>query len=331
MRVRVGGQAVIEGVMMRTPNALAIAIRQEDGEILVKKESLPSRHLLLKKPISRGAIALWEALVIGYKALAFSAQKNAPVKADVRSGQVAGKKEEREISGFALGITMIFTIGLAILFFNLLPAFITILFQIKSSILFNLVDGLIRLFLFFGYLWAISRLKEIKRIFAYHGAEHKAVATYEAKEDLTIENARDKSALHPRCGTNFILIFLILSILLFSLLGRATYLEVHLLRLCLIPIIAAFSYEIIRFSMKRKWHFINFLGLQLQKITTREPTDDQIEVALVALKEVLDAESQKMDTEEVQKKFSVSATEKYSASAEDFRPDEQDSNSAFRR
>jgi len=283
MRVRVGGQAVIEGVMMRTPHALAIAIRKEDGEILVKKEILPSRHLLLRKPISRGAIALWEALVIGYKALAFSAKKS--------------KKEEKEISGFALGLTMVFAFGLAILFFILLPALLTNLFQIKSSILFNLVDGLIRLLLFFSYLWAISRLKEIKRLFAYHGAEHKVVYTYEAGEDLTIENARNKSTLHPRCGTNFILIFLVMSILLFSLLGRATSIETHLLRLCLIPIIAAFAYEIIRFSMKKRWHFINFLGLQLQKITTREPTDDQIEVALVALKEVLNAEAQKTDAE----------------------------------
>ncbi|MBU4128603.1 DUF1385 domain-containing protein [bacterium] len=270
--------------MMRTPNALAIAIRKEDGEILVKKELLPSRHLLLKKPISRGAIALWEALVIGYKSLAFSAQKSA-------------RKGEKEMSGLALGFTMIFAIGLAILFFILLPATVTNLFQIKSSILFNLVDGLIRLLFFFGYLLAISQLKDVKRLFAYHGAEHKAVYTYEAGEDLTIENASDKSTLHPRCGTNFIFIFLILSILLFSLLGRATSIEVHLLRLCLIPIIAAFAYEIIRFSMKKNWYFINFLGLQLQKITTREPTDDQIEVALVALKEVLDAESQRVNTE----------------------------------
>ena len=283
MRMKVGGQAVSEGVMMRTPRALAIAIRKEDGEILVKKESLPSRHLLLKRPISRGAIALWEALVIGYKALAFSAQKSK-------------KKEEKEISGLALGGTMIFALGLAILFFNLLPAFITNLFQIKSSILFNLVDGFIRLLFFFGYLWAISQLKDVKRLFAYHGAEHKAVYTYEAEEDLTIENARDKSTLHPRCGTNFIFIFLMLSILLFSLLGRATSIEVHLLRLCLIPIIAAFAYEIIRFSMKKKWYFINSLGLQLQKITTKEPTDDQIEVALVALKEVLILEENRLGT-----------------------------------
>ncbi|HEA47343.1 MAG TPA: DUF1385 domain-containing protein [bacterium] len=272
--------------MMRTPHALAIAIRREDGEILVKKGILPSRHLLLKKPISRGAIALWEALVIGYKALAFSAQKSGKKKEPPPKGRVP-PKAAKEISGLALGFTMVFALGLAILFFNLLPASITNLFQIKSSILFNLVDGLIRLLFFFGYLLAISRLKEIRRIFAYHGAEHKAVYTYEAEEDLTLENARDKSTLHPRCGTNFILIFLILSILLFSLLGKATSIEVHLLRLCLIPIIAAFAYEIIRFSMKKKWHFINFLGLQLQKITTKEPTDDQIEVALVALKEVL--------------------------------------------
>ncbi|MCK4648793.1 DUF1385 domain-containing protein [bacterium] len=285
MRVRVGGQAVIEGVMMKTPNALAIALRKEDGEILVKKEILPSRHLFLKKPLSRGAIALWEALVIGYKALAFSAKKN--------------KKEEKEISSFALGLTMIFAFGLAILFFIFLPAFLTSLFQIKSSILFNLVDGLIRLLFFFSYLWVISRLKEIRRLFAYHGAEHKVVYTYEAEEDLTIEHARNKSTLHPRCGTNFILVFLMLSVLLFSLLGKATSLQTHLLRLCLIPIIAAFAYEIIRFSMKKKWHFINFLGLQLQKITTKEPTDDQIEVALVALKEVLNLEEEIKDVREI--------------------------------
>lgn len=296
MRVRVGGQAVIEGVMMRTPHALAIAIRKEDGEILVKKESLPSRHFLLKKPISRGAIALWEALVIGYKALVFSAQKSASKGEPPPKGGVP-PKAAKEISGLALGFTMIFAIGLAILFFILLPATVTNLFQIKNNILFNLVDGLIRLLLFSGYLWAISRLKEIRRIFAYHGAEHKVVYTYEVGEELTIENARNKSTFHPRCGTNFILIFLVMSILLFSLLGRATSIETHLLRICLIPIIAAFAYELIRFSMKKRWHFINFLGLQLQKITTKEPTDDQIEVALVALKEVLDAESQKVNTE----------------------------------
>lgn len=283
-RVKVGGQAVIEGVMMRTPNALAIAIRKEDGEILIKKEILPPRHLLLKRPLSRGVIALWEALVIGYKALAFSAQKSV-------------RKEDKEISGFTLGLTMIFALGLAIIFFIFLPALITSLFQIKSSILFNLVDGFIRLLLFLAYLWALSRLKEIKRIFAYHGAEHKAVYTYEAGEDLTVENARSKSTLHPRCGTNFVFIFLIMSILLFSLLGRAISLETHLLRVCFIPIIAALAYEIIRFSMKKRWHFINFLGLQLQKITTREPTDDQIEVALVALKEVLALEENKTEGE----------------------------------
>jgi len=282
LKVRVGGQAVIEGVMMRTPNALAIAIRKEDGEILVKKEILPSRHLLLKKPISRGLSALWEALVMGYKALAFSAQRST-------------KKKEKEISGFALGLTMVFALGLAILFFILLPAFLTSLLPIKGSIPFNLVDGSIRLLLFFTYLWAISQLKEIKRIFAYHGAEHKAVYTYEAGEELTIENARNKSTKHPRCGTNFILIFLILSILLFSLLGRATSIEVHLLRILFIPIIAVSAYEIIRFSIKKGWYFINFLGLQLQRITTREPADDQLEVALTALKEALALEETRTD------------------------------------
>jgi len=182
LKVKVGGQAVIEGVMMRTSHALAIALRKEDGEILVKKEILPSRHLLLKKPISRGAIALWEALVIGYKALAFSAQKSGKKEEPPPKGGVP-PKAAKEISGLALGLTMIFALGLAILFFILLPAFLTSLFQIKRSILFNLVDGLIRLLFFFGYLWAISRLKEIKRLFAYHGAEHKVVYTYEAGED----------------------------------------------------------------------------------------------------------------------------------------------------
>ncbi len=272
--------------MMRTLHALAIAIRKEGGEILVRKEILPPRRLLLKKPISRGVIALWEALVIGYKALAFSAGEKS-------------KKEEERISGLALSLTMIFAIGLAITLFIFLPAFITILFQIESSILENLLDGFIRLFLFFAYLWALSRLKEIKRLFAYHGAEHKAVYTYEAGEDLTIENAKNKSTLHPRCGTNFILIFLILSIPLFSLLGKATSLKTHLLRVCLVPIIAALAYEIIRFSMKKGWHFINFLGLQLQRITTREPGDDQIEVALVALREVLNLEEGRKNVREI--------------------------------
>lgn len=306
MKVRVGGQAVIEGVMMRSPNALAIAIRKEDGEILVKKESLPSRSFLSKKPLGRGLIALWEALVIGYKALAFSAQKSSPVKnktlkvsaSDKYRGTSdrAGKKEEKEISSFTLGLTMIFAIGLAILLFILLPAAITNLFQIKSSVLFNLMDGSIRLLFFFGYLWTISRLKDIRRIFAYHGAEHKAIYTYEAGEELTIENARNKGTHHPRCGTNFVFVFFIMSILLFSLLGSPTSIETQLLRICLVPVIAAFAYELIRFSMKKGWHFINFFGLQLQKITTREPTNDQIEVALVALKEVLALEENRLGT-----------------------------------
>ncbi len=287
----VGGQAVIEGVMMRSTTALAVAVRTPNGEISVKRETLKDpevRPKILRLPIIRGVITLFQALYLGIQALNFSANQSLD-------------EEDTELSPLSLTLTMVFAFGVGIALFVYLPLFLTNLLEgvlphiTHSSVLFNLVDGVIRLGIFLLYMFGISRVKELRRVFEYHGAEHKTIFAYENNEELTAEHADKYSTFHPRCGTNFLLIVMMISILLFSVLrsDAAFYLK-FLSRIVFVPLIAGVSYEIIRLAARHQdkmWaRWMTKPGLSLQRITTKPPSKDQLEVAIRALQEVLDME-----------------------------------------
>jgi uncharacterized protein YqhQ len=290
--LRVGGQAVIEGVMMRSPRSMAVAVRRPNGEIVVKRERLnffSEKKLFSKLPLVRGVMNLLSALVLGMKALNFSA--NQSLEGD----------EEKEMSSWTMGLTFTFALCFGIFLFFLIPLFLTkwLRFAIPmvstSGILFNLVDGILRLMIFLAYLWGISFFKEIRRIFQYHGAEHKSIFAFESGERLMPDRVKGYSHLHPRCGTSFLLIVMVVSILVFALIPHQLSFGYKVAsRVVFIPLIAGLAYEIIRFAdQKRDRKSVQYFikpGLWLQRMTAREPSEDQIEVALRALQEVLELE-----------------------------------------
>ena len=300
-QINVGGQAVIEGVMMRAPRTMTVAVRVPSGEILLKKDALKlmaDKWKFMKWPIIRGTIALFSSLALGLQALNFSA--NCAME-DTKT-EAGGKKKTKPMTDLAVGATMVLSLGLGLALFFYLPLFITqglknvMPVTQSSSLMFNLVDGIIRITLFLLYIFAISRMKDIRRVFEYHGAEHKAIYAYESGDALTVDNARKYSTLHPRCGTSFLLIVMVFSILIFSFVPKsAPFYMKALSRVVLIPVIAGLSYEFIRFSSRAKDNAVVRAlvapGLWLQRLTTREPSDDQLEVAVRALTEALDGEN----------------------------------------
>ncbi len=284
---KIGGQAVIEGVMMLAPRVMAVAVRRPSGEIVVKADQLnrlSDRYPLLKWPFVRGTISLFGTIVLGIRALNYSAQQ-------------ALEEEEGEIGPLAMAGTIAAAFGLAVFLFLLLPLWATRYLEghfhwVKGQWGFNLVDGLLRLLVFFLYLAAITLARDVRRIFEYHGAEHKTIYAMEAGDDLTVENVRKYSTMHPRCGTSFLLIVMVLSILVFAQIPQAWPLWAKALsRVVLIPVIAGASYEVMKLGDRYRDRSILQLfllpGLLMQRMTTREPTDDQIEVALIALKEAI--------------------------------------------
>jgi uncharacterized protein YqhQ len=283
----VGGQALIEGVMMQNGDRVAIAVRREsDGKIVVR--DLPSRirfKRLGNIPFLRGLFRLYDMLSLGMRALNLSASIAFP--------------EEEQLGKGGTAFTFIAAIAIAIGGFVILPMYLANVIpglSTGSSILFNLVEGLIRILFFLIYLFAISRMKEIHRVFQYHGAEHKTVYTYEAGEELTVTNARKYTTLHPRCGTAFLMIVLVISILIYSLAGNPTLWLKVLSRIILLPVVAGVSYEALRFSggnYNRFWVKILIQpGLWLQRLTTAAPTDDMLEVAIASLKRVTEPREQ---------------------------------------
>jgi uncharacterized protein YqhQ len=281
-KINVGGQAVIEGVMMRNKGRLAVAIRQMEGGIVVINSNFVSfadRFPILKWPILRGVSSFFEALILGFQTLSTSAS-------------YALEEEEIEMKGWELPLTMIVSLMLGIGLFILLP---TVIMNFARQgfgipILLNLCEGLLRITIFLSYILAISRWKDVSRVFEYHGAEHKAIACYEAGAPLTVENTKSFSSLHRRCGTNFMLIVMVTSILLFSFFGWPILWQRIILRLMLLPLVAGLSYEVIRAISARDnllTRIVSQPGLWLQQLTTKKPADDQVEVALCALKAVL--------------------------------------------
>jgi uncharacterized protein YqhQ len=294
-KINVGGQAVIEGVMMRAPRSVAIAVRRPNGEIVVRRElvvPLSERYPIVKLPVVRGGVALFQSLIIGITALNFSANE-AMTEEELENG-----KPGEELSQWAMAGTMAVAFGFGIGLFFVVPLYATKwLTQISlisdNNIIFNLVDGIIRICVFLVYIWTISRMSDIQRVFQYHGAEHKSIFAHEAGEELTIANVRKYSRLHPRCGTSFLLIVMLVSIAVFSLIPKLWpfYLKAFS-RVVLLPLIAGISYEFLKWSAKHETHSLVRLiitpGLALQRLTTREPDDAQLEVAIRSMNEALE-------------------------------------------
>src|ERR687886_1963854 len=282
----------MEGVLMRSPNFWGMAVRTPAGNVDVQAEpfrSITAKSKLFRLPVIRGVFSLAETLWLGMKALTLST--------NIALG------EEEDLSKKEIAATMLFGLGLAFLLFLAVPVWGTkglgVLFggSIENPILFNLVEGFLRILVFVGYLLLITVIsKDIRRFFAYHGAEHKAIKVYESGEELIPENARKLDTSHVRCGTSFVLYVLVLSILIFSFLGVNGWVEMLLSRVIVIPLVAGLAFEFIMWSAKNQGNpvvrALIWPGLQLQKLTTREPTDDQVEVAMTSLKKVLAAEEE---------------------------------------
>src|SRR3954453_17663746 len=288
----VGGQAVLEGVMMRGVSTWAVAVRKPDGEIAISSEPLVSwakRHRVLRWPVIRGVVALAESLKIGFRALAISA--NAQIDPE------EGTEDPQPIGGFTWGATIVLSLVLAIGLFFVVPVGATSLIkdQLGSSILFWLVEGILRTAIFIGYLVLISRVADLRRVFEYHGAEHKTISCYEAGDRLTPERAERYSRLHPRCGTSFLLVVMVLAIFVFAPIGLPAWYWLLATRVLGIPLIAGLSYEVIKLAGKnrrKRWvRTLMWPGLMLQNLTTRGPDREQLAVAIASLEAVLAVET----------------------------------------
>lgn len=326
--IRAGGQAVIEGVMMRSPRFFSVAVRRADGKIVLREErwqSLSERKKSFSRPVFRGISTLIETIINGVQALSFSADiaaKEEEKKEDKKKeeGSSADEKSEGEkkekksgLSKTAMTLTMLFAFALAIGLFVVLPHVLTLLFGRLlhweldvNSLVFHVIDGIIKIAIFIAYIWAISLIKDVRRVFEYHGAEHKSIFAYERGESLSIDAARNFGTHHPRCGTSFLLVVLIISIFLFAVVfpflpqlknfpQAVRQIIFMLVKIILLFPIAGVSYEVIRAASKSKNPLLKALiwpGVALQNITTHEPDDSQIEVALLALINVLLRESQ---------------------------------------
>lgn len=283
-KLMVGGQAVIEGVMMRGPKLTATAVRDPSGKIQVEVKpvhSISERFPILKKPFIRGTVSLIESLVIGMKSLSYSAK-------------MAGEEDE-QLTDKEMAGTIVFALVLASILFIAIPTGAAKLFHVITAdpVFLNLMEGFLRLIIFLAYIWGISRMKDIRRVFQYHGAEHKTIHCYEAGLPLTVVNVQQFSRLHPRCGTNFLLIVMLVSIFVFAFLGWPSLAERIASRILLLPVVAGISYEIIRLAGRSDNKIIQTAikpGLWLQYLTTRPPADDMVEVAIESVKAVLPKE-----------------------------------------
>jgi uncharacterized protein YqhQ len=291
-----GGQAVIEGVMMKGPRSYAIAVRKASGEILVHREQLKGidkKYPIFKLPVFRGMFALIDTMVLGVKALAFSAEQvdieggMEPSRFDKLLERVFKDKAEQATIYFSVFLSLVLTVGL----FIILPTYLVRFLKFASggTVFMNLVEGLLRIGIFLVYLLAVSRMKDIRRVFEYHGAEHKTIHCYEHGEDLRPENAARHPRLHPRCGTSFLLIVLVVSIIMFSFIGWPNMAVRIITRILLMPLVGGISYEIIKWAGRSESLFARVVrspGMFLQNLTTREPDSGQLEVAIASLRAV---------------------------------------------
>lgn len=301
----IGGQAVIEGVMMRGPKETAIAVRKPDGEIIVEKRPINSfvqKFKINKIPIVRGVFSFFESLIVGTKALMFSAEfydvededdKKKKETMTAEELEAYNKKNDKMMTGaifVSVAVALIFGIGV----FMLLPTFLVGLLRdyahLTNNIAATLLEGVVRIVIFVIYILLVSKMKDIHRVFQYHGAEHKTIFCYENGDDLTVENVKKQGRLHPRCGTSFLILVMIISIIVFSFVSWENPIQRVIIRLLLLPLVAGLSYELIKFAGRHSGVIVDIIsapGMWLQKITTAEPDESQIEVAIASLKSVL--------------------------------------------
>ncbi len=293
----VGGQALIEGVMMKGPDEIAMAVRKSDGEIVVKKEPVGKmeKSAFYKIPILRGIIAFIGSMIIGVRAITYSAEVFEDIDSDEEKSKFEKWLEEKfgdKSDDIITYLSVAFALTMSIVIFMFIPTFLINFLKniFTNQVVLSGFEGILKILMFIGYIILISRIKEIKRVFQYHGAEHKVIYCYESGKPLTVENARGFTTLHPRCGTSFLLIVMVLSISVFSFLGWDNPIQRVAMKLILLPLIAGVSYELIKLAGKSKSKIvcaISYPGLMLQKLTTNEPDDKQLEVAIVALKNIL--------------------------------------------
>src|SRR5262245_6642100 len=295
--VLVGGQAVFEGVMMRSPKSYSVAVRKPDGTIVVKKDYLlrpADRRVFWGYPVLRGIATLAQAFTLGVRALRFSTDQILGSAAGCESN-TRNTKGPKEVSTGMMAMNVVVALTVFILLFKLLPLVLASWLQnhfalMRGPLIFSLADGFIRLVIFIVYIVLVSQIRDIRRIFEYHGAEHKVVFTYEAQEGLTVDNARKHSTFHPRCGTSFLMVVMLISAVVYAFIPFQSLTMKLLSRIILIPAIAGVSYEIIRFAALRQimvLEWITLPGLWLQRVTTKQPDDAQLEIALRALDETL--------------------------------------------
>ncbi|MBI4907020.1 MAG: DUF1385 domain-containing protein [Acidobacteria bacterium] len=293
--ILVGGQAVMEGVMMRAPHSYCVAVRKANGELVTEQAPLPrvsEKYPIFKYPILRGVGSLGQAMYLGVKALQFSAN------AALDEGDPNAKKQE--LSSWAMALQLVFSLGFFIFLYKFVPLYLTRMIEkvapvVQNRIAFNFVDGMIRIAIFLAFLYLISRWKDIRRVFEYHGAEHKVVYNFESGKPVTVENAQSFTTLHPRCGTSFLLVVMVISMLVYMLVPVDGMLEKFVSRIVLLPVIAGVSFELIRYAAKKRGSLMAAMtapGLWLQKITTQPPSDDQTAVAIHALDGAMALEKQ---------------------------------------
>lgn len=310
-KTSIGGQAIIEGVMMRGPHKTAMAVRKSEGDILVEvnDNGTQTTNKILKLPIIRGCVNFFASLVIGMKALMFSAdqvdledEEETESKFDKWLEDKFGDKIKDIVIYAAIAVSLVMSIALFIMLPTLLTrgietllGFTPLAAAAKTKAFTSITEGIIKLAVFIGYLAIVSQMKDIKRVFEYHGAEHKTIACYEHGEELTVENVKKHTRFHPRCGTSFLLFVMIVSIILFAMLPKTGVLLRMVMRLLLLPVVAGISYEIIKWAGRSDNVCVTWLskpGLWLQRLTTREPDDSQIEVAIKSMEAVIPENSE---------------------------------------
>ena len=292
----VGGQAVLEGVMMRSPHAWGICIRRPDGSLATHSEpleKLSDKHKWMAWPFVRGIMTLGNAMALGFRALRYSA--------NVQLDQLSPEEEKKtEISGWVIAVNVIISLGFFIFMYKFLPLLAATKLKnhypaFGNQILFNVVDGVIRIGLFLLFIWGISLWPDIRRVYQYHGAEHKTVFAFENNDSLTVNNAQKYVTWHPRCGTSFLMTVMLIAMFIYMLIPAVTFWGRFASRIALLPVIAAVSYELIRFAAKHGSSLFALMtkpGLWLQRITTQPPADDQVETAIAALNEAMELEKQ---------------------------------------
>lgn len=295
-KTSIGGQALIEGIMMKGPSKIATAVRKPDGEIVIKESNIKQifKHKFFKLPLVRGSFVLIDSLVNGVKELMYSAEFYGEDYEEDALDRLLKKVFKDKADTAIIYTSVIIALVFSVVIFILGPTILTNLLKniIKNSFLLNLVEGIVRVSLFVGYVYLVSKLEDIKRVFMYHGAEHKTIYCYEYGEELTVENVQRYSTLHPRCGTSFLINVLLISIIVFSFFGWPNPLLRLVIRLAMLPVIAGLSYELNRYVGRSSsdnifTKIIAYPGFLIQKITTKEPDDSMMEVAIAAMKKVI--------------------------------------------